>query len=258
MLNRYKVWLNPLLNRLGRWKVEHRFSVPPIILGGCGRSGTTLLLAILGAHPHIYTMPKESKAFLEWEKVEEEGMLYRPKRLDRFYRYILSHKIPPQANRWCEKTPRNVLAIDKFIAFFEDDLKFIHLIRDGRDVTLSRHPADPDDYWVTPQRWVQDVRAGLKFKDHPQVLTIKYEELVEAYEEVMKNVCAFLNEEWHDRLLNWTKYTNVKSNRAWFDNVKEVHSQSIGKWKREKNRGRVEQVMENKEFVKLLEELNYM
>lgn len=35
----------------------------PIVIGGCGRSGTTLLLSILGAHPDIFALASELYPF---------------------------------------------------------------------------------------------------------------------------------------------------------------------------------------------------
>jgi hypothetical protein len=35
----------------------------PIIIGGCARSGTTLLLSVLSCHPNIYAIPDETYTF---------------------------------------------------------------------------------------------------------------------------------------------------------------------------------------------------
>ena len=35
----------------------------PLIIGGCGRSGTTLLLSVLSAHPKVLAIPHETEAF---------------------------------------------------------------------------------------------------------------------------------------------------------------------------------------------------
>ena len=70
----------------------------------------------------------------------------------------------------------------KVLEEFRERVKIIHIVRDGRDVVLSRHPVDTARHWISPSRWVEDVSAGLSFEGHPQVLTIRYEDLVKEYD----------------------------------------------------------------------------
>jgi hypothetical protein len=74
----------------------------PVIIGGCGRSGTTLLSAMIDAHPLFFCGPE---------------------------------------SRWSEKTPGNVRVLDRIFEYFPR-ARFIHVIRDGRDVVCSTrtHP----------------------------------------------------------------------------------------------------------------------
>ena len=59
------------------YKLEDKKLKPPIFIVGCGRSGTTLLLRILGKHENIYAIEEEShlfvnyktKVFLYWVKL---------------------------------------------------------------------------------------------------------------------------------------------------------------------------------------------
>lgn len=248
-LNIIKKATNPLINYLGKKKIDGKFSKDPIIIGGCGRSGTTLLLSIISAHPEIFAFPKEIAVFSEWH--------HGKPRLDRFYRYILFNKIPNDKKRWCEKTPANVRYFDKILSYFNNNVKLIHIIRDGRDVMLSQHPKNPDKYWVSPKRWVNDVKAGLKFKDHPNVFTMKYENLILNYSEVVKEICDFIGEDFTGELKDWYDNTAVKENRAWDGKVKKLHSNSIAKYKYTSDTDRMKEIMSKKEVVKLLEKLNY-
>ena len=253
-LTEIKKLFKPIINYFGEKKFEQKFDDKPIIIGACGRSGTTLLLSILGAHPNIYTFPYETAAFVNWYQEDNQ---YLP-RIDRLYRYALFHSIPDQCRRWCEKSPSNVLKFDKILDYFGEEVKLIHIIRDGRDVMLSRHPTAPDEYWVSPERWVKDVKAGLKFIDHPQVLTIKYEDLILSYSETINRIFDFINEDPTEELNNWFENTNIKDSNAWFDEAQKIHSKSIEKWKKEENKERVKEVMKNDEVVKLLDKLNYL
>ncbi|MGM0502003.1 MAG: sulfotransferase family protein [Bacillota bacterium] len=249
-----KKLFKPIINYLGEKKFDIKFNDKPIIIGACGRSGTTLLLSILGAHSNIYTFPYETAAFIDWYK---DGDDYLP-RIDRLYRYALTHSISNDCNRWCEKSPSNVLKFGKILNYFGEEVRLIHIIRDGRDVMLSKHPTAPDEYWVSPERWVNDVKAGLEFKDHPQVLTIKYEDLILSYQKTINQICDFIGEEATSELNNWFKNTNIKDSNAWFEKAQQIHSKSIEKWKKEENKERVEEVMQHEEVVDLLEELDYL
>ncbi len=240
---------------LGKFRIKGTFSRPPILIGGCGRSGTTLLLSILGAHPHIHAIKRETGAFLKWEEASTGEMI--PYRMDRLYRALCLGRLSPKATRVCEKTPGNVRYIGNILRYFDDQVKFVHLVRDGRDVLVSRHPTKPEAYWVSPRRWVDDTRGGLAFRDHPSVLTLKYEDLVLHYERSIEKICSFIDEPLVAELLSYDTYTNVRKNRAWFGEAKKIHTSSIGKWKSPQNRERVVEIMRNPEVVGLLDQLGY-
>jgi hypothetical protein len=245
-------------------KIEKHFSDKPIIIGGCGRSGTTLLLSILGAHPHIHAIPRETSTFLSWHSSKSIENVKTPE-LSRLYRYMVGANISIRDTRWCEKTPRNVRHFAEILSYYKENVRIIHIIRDGRDVLLSRHPTKPNDYWVPPSRWVNDVRAGLEYVNHPQVLTIKYENLIFFYNSTVAEICKFLDEDFVVELKDWQKNTNIKNSKlqekAWgvnrIDNQK-IHSKNIGKWKKFENKDRLHEIINNKEVFDLLKELSYL
>jgi hypothetical protein len=140
--------------------------------------------------------------------------------------------------------------------YFEGRAKFIHIIRDGRDVVLSQHP-DKDGYWVDPRRWVTDVQAGLKHGDHPNVLTIYYENLVRDYEATMKEILAFIGEPFTEQLEQWHEHTSLRKSNAWHEGVRKLSDRSIGKWRKKQNQSRVEAFMKDEQARKLLEQLGY-
>ena len=53
----------PLITAIGKKIEKRRFTCPPVYIGGCGRSGTTLLLSILSAHKDIFACPRELNPF---------------------------------------------------------------------------------------------------------------------------------------------------------------------------------------------------
>ncbi|MGM0441609.1 MAG: sulfotransferase family protein [Elusimicrobiota bacterium] len=257
-----KLFLNPLVIALGKRRVKKKFSDTPVLIGGCGRSGTTLLLSIMGAHPKIYAIPEELGVFIEWHNSVSVSLKKNTEkevpRIDRFYRYMLYHKIPRGVTRWCEKSPRNVRHIGKTIDYLDGDVKIIHIIRDARDVLLSRHPNAPDKYWVPIDRWIIDVNLGLKYKDDPRVMTVKYENLILNYQETIKKICDFMDEECPPQMKEWINHTNVQDNQAWEDGVTKLHSKSIGKWKTTEDKERVDKIMGNPKVVELMEKLKYI
>ncbi len=261
MLNPFKRAINPLINSLGRRKIERHFSAPQIVIGGCGRSGTTLLVAILDAHPHIYSLPDEIGNFLQWDQRLDprDGKVKKvPRRMDRLYRYILLRRIPSAATRYCLKKPKNVVHFKKILNYYQEEVRLIHMIRDGRDVLTSRHPEDPQAYWIPIERWVEDVKAGLAVKDHPRVLTLKYEALILDFEATLTRICDFLEEPLVPQLRAWYDHTRVRRNRAWFSSLQQLHSNSIGRWRKKEHAARIEKVMQNNTVVALLQELDYI
>lgn len=102
-------------------KVRH----PPTFIVGCGHSGTSLLLNILGSHSRIYAIPKETgfaykSAMRIWQKRLKFNMMT-----------VLNGK-----SRWIEKTPKHIHRIGKLMKLFPRS-KFLIAIRDGRDVGYS-------------------------------------------------------------------------------------------------------------------------
>lgn len=105
-----------------------------------------------------------------------------------------------KADRWCEKTPRNILYADHLWRMFPH-LRFIHIIRDGRDVVASMlkrkfwpiaategFPATLDfhgevtfekavNYWIEMLRLGRMVAARIPSDNY---LEIKLEDLVES------------------------------------------------------------------------------
>lgn len=252
MDNAFKRMIRPLIVGAGRSKEKRYFDDEPIIIGACPRSGTTLLLSILDAHPHIYGIQNQTYAFTVWDNGGQ------PIRLDRLYRQFILHKITPQKRRWCEKTPKNVQYFGHIQRYFGEKVKLIHMLRDGRDVVTSKHPRHtPDQYWVSVRRWISDVKQGLAFAGHPNVYTLKYESLVQNYESEIQNLIHFLNEDMTTEISDWFHHTAVKKSKHWANPVQNIHSNAIGKWQKPEHRRRYEEFMANDEAVELLKRLEY-
>src|SRR4051794_13051296 len=70
---------------------------PPIFIVGCGHSGTSLVLAILGAHSKIYAVPYESKFGFKSDEAAKA-----------LFAEFDAKTVSAGKQRWVEKTPRHV------------------------------------------------------------------------------------------------------------------------------------------------------
>jgi len=253
----------PTATEVARWtgnrrRAEAQLTEPPIIIGGCGRSGTTLLLSILSAHPRVLAIPDETNRFCP-NGYAARADRTAPIEIDlAFYKYFDALETGSAYDRWCEKTPRNVLFFDRLIDFFDGRVRFLQIIRDGRDVVLSRHPVKKDDYWVSIERWVHDVGAGMAYLDHPLVHTVRYEELIRDNERVVRGICEFLGLPFVEPMRDWHRHATVRENPAWDGRVKPLFESSIGKWRKPENAVRVQELLANPDAVRLLRQLGYL
>jgi hypothetical protein len=198
----------------------------PFFIVASARSGTTMLRLILNQHSLI-AVPPESRFITElWQEspqVETEDFLRRLSAHPRFaawelpiqavrheledrpqvsYREAISATYKAYASskgkaRWGDKTPRYVEHIP-FLADLFPDSRFIHLVRDGRDVALSYADVSfgPKTVSKSAALWAKRVSAGLRegrSLGPGRYAEIRYEDLVEDPEGQLKELCNFLN-----------------------------------------------------------------
>jgi len=234
-----------------------RLNRSPIVIGGCGRSGTTLLLSILSAHPSIFAIDSDP-GYLCPAAYSKRVNINAKIESNKIYKLLAEKRIPRECKRWCEKTPKNILFFDKIFEHFGGKVKLIQIVRDGRDVILSKHPDKPREYWIPPQRWIDDVYAGIRYLDNPYVLTIRYEDLIIDFPKTIRVVLDFIDEENHNNMATWHRHASVKSHDAWFHDARPIYSSSIGKWKNTKNKKIVDELMAIPEARKLLKRFGYI
>jgi hypothetical protein len=234
----------------------------PIVVGGCGRSGTTLLLSILSCHPKIFAIDIETVALCP-DGYGADGLYNRtpnlnvPFQLEKIYQYLIDHEIPESCTRWCEKTPRNVFYFDRILRHFGDGVRIIHIVRDGRDVITSIHPGHEMKFWVPPERWIMDVAAGRQMEKHPQILTIRYEDLVREYETTLQRICEFIEEEFDAAFLSYPYSARIKESGAWFNPAQATNDKSIGRWKNPKYKEIIEALLHEPIAIELLRHYGY-
>jgi len=214
---------------------------PPMpVVVGAPRSGTTLLRLMLDAHPDLAIPPETSflaavaalnesdgdlrTRFLEtitayppgapnWqdfglarEALAEAVQTLEPftvaDGLRAFYRLYAQRF---DKSRWGEKTPDYSLHVGTIAALLPE-ARFVHLIRDGRDVAASWR-----QQWFSPghepevlaRAWADRVEAARSAGSGCAHYTeVFYEDLVARPEPVLRRLCEFLELPWSNQLLN--------------------------------------------------------
>jgi hypothetical protein len=124
--------------------------------------------------------------------------------------------------------------------------RFIHMIRDGRDVvcSLRTHPKYRWDHGrrvpsgiINPwsacvTRWVHDTNAGLHWRTDPRYLEIRYEHLIAEPESTVRSILAWLDEPWEPDILDFhERHEEVGSDVANPGVRKPVYSVARGRWR---------------------------
>jgi hypothetical protein len=225
--------------RVGRGNRDAQPASPPApFVVGLTRSGTTLLRMMLDAHPEL-TIPPETHFVPDLIKAARAASGTEPmleaitsnrtwgdfgldatelrERLDRvdpgdgagavraFFTAYAEHQGKP---RWGDKTPAYMLSVQR-IGRTLPESRFIHLIRDGRDVALSQSaralneqppPAEQAARWVKRIRKSREQAAALK---GPRYVEARYEDLVREPETTLRRICAFVELPWDGAMLGY-------------------------------------------------------
>ena len=109
-------------------------------------------------------------------------------------------------SRYAEKTPTNVVHMP-FLARTFPEARFIHLIRDGRDVALSYLDADfgVESLGEAAIYWRRFVRKGRRDGQRlgSRYREIRYEDLVADPEASLRSLCAFIEIPYHPAMLQY-------------------------------------------------------
>lgn len=259
-----KLWERTV--RAGWYSRGHISEENPVVIGGCARSGTTLMRVMIDTHPNIYCAPETGLLYfrtltrrrirkLSWKlDIPEEKLKAMARRTDSYFQFVeaLFDHLKKRAGkpRWGDKSPQNVLHLDRIFSHFLE-ARFIHMIRDGRDVACSLRnfpryrmvdgrrvelgTMNSLDQCV--RRWVRDVEAGMRHRGDPRYMEVRYEDLVESAEETLISVLEFLGEPWDERV---TKYYEVgtpdRSDEKMLQNpgaTKPIYRTAYGRWRKE-------------------------
>src|SRR6266571_2236245 len=220
-LHLYRVWLGlPFPRDVPLLPAE---VPPPIVIGATGGSGTRVLVQVLrkagwfmgnrvnpeneDSLPIAWFLTKWLKKLKDFPNVEP-GVLQRGIR--DFERMVHIHRrgIPSPDARWGWKNPRSLWLIPFLTARFPE-LKFIHMIRDARDMMLSDniyflrqngHWLLGPDWWRNPEvaqleLWRRSNKRAVEFAQKylkDRYYMVRYEDLCQKPVETVLGLMNFL------------------------------------------------------------------
>lgn len=193
-----------------------------VFAGGAPRSGLTLLRALVNAHPRIFSGPDHGTLPglpLQWRdfaanlgELHAQAFGLSAQTVRENFAQVLSALIDQSpaakaSDLVVEKSAMNVLIFEDLAALFPD-AKFIHVIRDGRDVAaslLARNWTDPRsgaplphvaDAAAAARYWNGLASLGLKAQqtigDDKRFYVLRYEGLVTRPKRTLRELFAFL------------------------------------------------------------------
>lgn len=136
-----------------------------IHITGAARSGTTLMLALM------------LNCFDIDGGVARETRLWRAPLRGR--RVVLTKQ--PADER-----------LSLFLSRFDPKLHIIYMLRDPREVIVSRHGTDPHRYWTNLRAWRKSLAAAQPSFGRTHVHVVRYEELVRDPDAVQRGLAAAL------------------------------------------------------------------
>jgi hypothetical protein len=216
-----------------------RTAPPPApFVVGATRSGTTLLRLMLDAHPQL-AIPSETHFIPELIAAREKhgaspeqmlelltshrrwgdfgidadalaarwaqlDPLTGPEAVRAFFR-LYAEKIGKPEARWGDKTPGYVKSMRE-IQTYLPEARFVHPIRDGRDVALSvlKQEWGPQSTEAAAEKWRSRVLRGRAQQPYlAHYMEVKFEDLVLHTERELRRICEFVELEFDPAMLGY-------------------------------------------------------
>ncbi|XP_053678981.1 protein-tyrosine sulfotransferase [Anopheles nili] len=237
----------------------HR-NMPLIFIGGVPRSGTTLMRAMLDAHPEVRcgqetrVIPRILQLRSHWMKSEKESVRLVEAGITKevlngaiaqFCLEIIAKHGDP-APRLCNKDPLT-LKMGSYVIELFPEAKFLFMVRDGRATVhsiISRKVTitgfDLTSYRQCLTKWnqaIQTMHEQCKEIGSDRCMMVYYEQLVLHPEEWMRKILHFLNIPWNDSVLHHEEFINKengvalsKVERSSDQVIKPVNLEALSKW----------------------------
>jgi Sulfotransferase family len=202
----------------------------PFIVG-CGRSGTTLLRAMLDSHPDV-AVPPESHFIPKLIRIPLGDVGAELAGNDRFQRWgvpaetvsgttdlagavrSLYARYADQRgkSRWGDKTGSYAEHMAQIGSLLPESV-FVHIVRDGRDVALSFFdasfgPSTPEEAATHWRNRVTMARASGGELGTERYLEVSYESLVAEPESALRQMCEFIDVPYDPLMLDYPARAN--------------------------------------------------
>ena len=211
---------------------------PAPFVVGATRSGTTLLRLMLDAHPEI-AIPSETHFIPELISAREKHGASREQMLElltshrrwgdftiepgelaerwaqieplsgpeavRAFFHLYADKQDKHGARWGDKTPGYVKSMREIQGYLPE-ARFIHLIRDGRDVALSvlKQSWGPQSIEAAAEKWRSRVNRGRSQAPYlGYYIEVKFEDLVLDTERELRRICEFIEVPFDENMLGY-------------------------------------------------------
>lgn len=176
-----------------KWFDKHKMTClrNPVFIVGCGHSGTSIMLRIIGSHSAFCAIEDESRLFYKSNREMANTVQGWSK--------ILSKN---KKSRIVEKTPTHIYCLQDMFRKMQD-AKIICMVRDGRDVACShRHRVT---FEAGLDNWVRSTLAIKPYMNHANLMVVKLEEFVANPTESLGYILAFIGEKFEAEMLDYHK-----------------------------------------------------
>ncbi|KAL9878846.1 tyrosylprotein sulfotransferase isoform 1-T3 [Glossina fuscipes fuscipes] len=234
--------------------------MPLIFIGGVPRSGTTLMRAMLDAHPDVRcgqetrVIPRLLQLRAHWLKSEKESLRLEEAGITKevlnsaiaqfCLEVIAKHGDP--APRLCNKDPLTLKMGSYMIELFPN-AKFLFMVRDGRATVhsiISRKVTitgfDLSSYRQCMQKWnhaIEVMHNQCKDIGKERCMMVYYEQLVLHPEKWMRKILSFVDVPWDEAVLHHEEFINKpngvplsKVERSSDQVIKPVNLEALSKW----------------------------